>query len=339
MSRSEPWPRAGDASFAWSGERVEVGRSEGNGFMPRLSVDRRAAVIVRAMSVVAACVLGLVACGDGAEAPVDAGADAPGGDAVADADVTQDPIEAEEPAAQPTRANAAPPNLAAAPPPSAPDLETADWVLSPPFYAAGDEPYWRLDILDGWFVFRRAGLPEIEAPLAPPRREGDADLFVSPPLTIQMSKSGCQTANGETSQFTASVLFDDVIFSGCGFAGQSAGSSAEGTAIADSIRAVDSCLERLGDVAVVTGIYERGDRNTALGMRTRDGRLFECVTEGGGSMVAFLDQVEPGAAGPWLTSGMRFLRGGQGADACAEAEAVTGGDDVLGHMLPGSCRF
>ncbi len=184
--------------------------------MSRLSVDRRAAVIVRATSVVAACVLGLAACGDGGEAPVDAADAAPGGDVVADADAAQDPIDVEEPAAQPTRANAAPPNLAAAPPPSAPDLDTADWVLSPPFYAAGDEPYWRLDILDGWFVFRRAGLPEIEAPLAPPRREGDADLFVSPPLTIQVSRSGCQTANGETSQFTASVLFDDVTFSVAG---------------------------------------------------------------------------------------------------------------------------
>ncbi len=307
--------------------------------MPRLSVDRRAAVIVRATSVTAACVLGLAACGDGAETPADPVEAATGGDVRPDEVASEAPLEIDEPDAQPTSANTAPPNLTASQPLVPPDLDTAEWVLSPPFYAAGDEPYWRLDILDGWFVFRRAGLPEIEAPLAPPRREGDADLFVSPPLTIQLSARGCQTANGETSQYTASVLFDDVTFSGCGFSGQSAGSSAEGTAIADSIRAVDSCLERLGDVAVVTGIYERGDRNTALGIRTRDGRLFECGTEGGGSVVAFLDQVEPGAAGPWMTSGMRFLRGGQGATACEEAEAVTASNEVLGHMLPTSCRF
>lgn len=307
--------------------------------MSRLSVDRRAAVIVRATSVIAACVLGLAACGDGAETPADPAETATGGDMVPDEVVSQEPVELVEPAAQPTSATTTPPSLAESQPPVTADLDTADWVLAPPFYAAGDEPYWRLDILDGWFVFRRAGLPEIEAPLAPPRREGEADLFVSPPLTIQLSARGCQTANGETSQYTASVLFDDVTFSGCGFSGQSAGSSAEGTAIADSIRAVDSCLERLGDVAVVTGVYERGDRNTALGMRTRDGRLFECGTEGGGSIVAFLDQVEPGAAGPWMTSGMRFLRGGQGASACDEAEAITAGNQVLGHMLPASCRF
>ena len=307
--------------------------------MSRLSVDRRADVIVRVTSVITACVLGLAACGDGAEAPADPVAVSTSGDESPGEVVVQEPLEVEEPAAQPTRANTAPPNLTASQPPVTPDLDTADWVLSPPFYAAGDEPYWRLDILDGWFVFRRAGLPEIEAPLAPPRREGDADLFVSPPLTIQLSARGCQTANGETSQYTASVLFDDVTFSGCGFSGQSAGSSAEGTAIADSIRAVDSCLERLDDVAVVTGVYERGDRNTALGMRTRDGRLFECGTEGGGAVVVFLDQVEPGAAGPWMTSGMRFLRSGQGANACEEAEAVTAGSATLGHMLPTSCRF
>lgn len=220
------------------------------------------------------------------------------------------------------------------------DLDTSNWVISPPFYAAGDEPYWRLDIQDGWFVFRRAGLPEIESPMVAPVKDGAMDIFESPPLSIHLSPTACTTADGESGRVSASVWFDDVSFEGCAFEGQSAGTSAEATAVADSIRAVDSCLERLGDPAVVTGIYVRGNRQTALGMRTRDGRLFECVTEGGGAAVAFLDPVEPGAAGPWMTSGMRFLRAGQGVSACDTAEVVSSsGGAVLGHMLDKSCRF
>lgn len=228
---------------------------------------------------------------------------------------------------------------AAVSPPTAVDIDSTDWVLPLPFYAAGDEPYWRLDVVDGWFVFRRAGLPEIEAPVEAPARDGETDVFDAAPLSIHVTQRTCRTADGENSRYAATVWFDDVSFDGCGFAGQSAGTSAEATEVADSIRAVDSCLASLGDPALVTGIYERGDRQTALGLRTRDGRLFECVTERGGTAVAFLDQVEPGAAGPWMTSGMRFLRAGLSDTSCEEAEVVTDGGAVLGHLLVKSCRF
>ncbi len=284
-------------------------------------------------------VVWLAACGAAEEIVAEAGLGDPPSEALGAAPPEVADVEAVE--TNPVEAPVEPPRAAVAvtQAPAAAQLDTSNWVIAPPFYAAGDEPYWRLDIQDDWFVFRRAGLPEIEAPVVGPIKDGAVDIFESPPLSIHVSRQACTTADGERGRVTASVWFDDVSFDGCAFEGQSAGSSAEVTAVADSIRAVDSCLAQLGDLALVTGIYMRGDRQTALGLRTRDGRLFECVTEGGGAIVAFLDPVEPGAAGPWMTSGMRFLRAGQGVDACDEAEAVSEAGSVLGHMLTSGCRF
>lgn len=284
---------------------------------------------------------GVSACGGGEGASAD---QTDGELAVEAADLAVDEVSTEEfelaeNEAQPPREAPRAPVASAAAPVSSQELDTSNWVISPPFYAAGDEPYWRLDIQDGWFVFRRAGLPEIESPMVAPSRDGATDVFESPPLSIHLSPRACTTADGESGRVSASVWFDDVSFEGCAFEGQSAGTSAEVTAVVDSIQAVDSCLARLGDPAVVTGIYVRGNRQTALGMRTRDGRLFECVTDSGGFEVEFLDPVEPGAAGPWMTSGMRFLRAGQGVPACDTAEVVSVGNEVLGHMLDKSCRF
>ncbi len=301
-------------------------------------------VTARALAILA--VLGLVACGEG-EPTVEVAEVVEAAGPVAEEIVEANEVVVEEADAPPADDAAPPPAprpaqpvvTAASPPVAADEIDTSDWVISPPFYAAGDEPYWRLDIQDGWFVFRRAGLPEIEAPMVRPTRDGRVDIFESPPLSIHLTEQTCRTADGERSRASAAVWFDDVSFEGCAFEGQSAGTSAEGTAVADSIVAVDACLARLGDPALVTGIYVRGNGQTALGLRMRDGRLFECVTEGGGAQVAFLDPVEPGAAGPWMNSGMRFLRGGQGVAACDEAEPVSSGGELLGHMLAPGCRF
>lgn len=295
--------------------------------------------LVQMVSLATAALI-LAGCGGGSDAPTEIPAES--NEATINVQAEPAPVEEFE---QPEVAIAEPAPLppapvattAAAPAPA--QLDSSDWILPPPFYAAGDEPYWRLDIIDEWFVFSRAGLPAIEAPLTAPARDGEVDIFEAGPLSIHVARKTCRTADGENSRYATTVWFDDVSFEGCGFEGQSAGTSAEATAVVDSIRAVDSCLSGLGDPALVTGIYQRGDRQTALGMRTRDGRLFECVTELGGSAVAFLDQVEPGAAGPWMTSGMRFLRAGQGRAACDDAEVVTNGDAVLGHLLVETCRF
>ncbi len=66
---------------------------------------------------------------------------------------------------------------ATAQPAAADALDTSGWQLAPPFYAGGEEPFWRLDIIDGWFSFKRSGLPEIEAPMVQPTKANGADVF------------------------------------------------------------------------------------------------------------------------------------------------------------------
>ena len=101
---------------------------------------------------------------------------------------------------------------------SAPSM-TAGWVLSPPFYAAGDEPFWKLDIIDGWFVFRRSGLAEIEAPIVQPTQAGGADVFDTPPLKVTIRRRACETEQGGRGDISAQVVFDEVEYDGCAFGG------------------------------------------------------------------------------------------------------------------------
>ena len=222
---------------------------------------------------------------------------------------------------------------------SAAPLDTSNWVLAPPFYAAGDEPFWKLDIVDGWFVFRRSGLAEIEAPLVQPTGAGGIDIFETPPLKVSLKREPCETAQGSQGGVSARVTLDEIEYGGCAFGGASAGASAEATAVIEALAAIDACLAKLDQPALVTAVYPREGERTAVALRAQDGSLHECAVEADGQTIAFLDPIEPRAAGAWM-SRMRFLRTGI-ADAitCAGAEDVRSGDTVVGRLLAKACRI
>jgi uncharacterized membrane protein len=221
-------------------------------------------------------------------------------------------------------------------------LDTSSWVLQPPFYAAGEEPFWRLEIIDGWFSFKRSGLPEIESPLVQPARAGGADVFESPPLKVSLKREACETSGGGRTDVAAAVTFDEIEFMGCAFAvtaTSGVSSSPDAAAIIESVKSIDACLDKLGVPALVTAVYPREPERTAVALRAQDGSIHECAVEADGATIAFLDAIEPRSAGPWM-SRMRFLRAGV-ADStkCADAEEVRSGDTSLGRLLPRSCRF
>lgn len=226
-------------------------------------------------------------------------------------------------------------------------FDPSGWVAQPPFHAAGDEPYWRLDMADGWFVFQRSGLPDIEAPMKEPVSEGGQDSFDTPPLQVVVRREACETAS-LSSQISAMVTFDSIEYAGCVFDGADPGSGqgmsggasgVDAALIAASLPAIDACLARLGETAVVTAIYPRGSDRNAMGLRVRSGALYECAVEQSGE-IAFLDQVERDSAGAWMTSAMRFLREGQlTAETCAGAEEIRAGGVLLGRNLPQTCRY
>jgi uncharacterized membrane protein len=217
-------------------------------------------------------------------------------------------------------------------------LDTSAWLLPPPFYAGGEEPFWRLDIVDGWFSFKRSGLPEIEAPMVQPAREGGADVFDSPPLKLVIKRESCST-EGAQAETSAQISFDGVDYAGCAFGGQSSSASAQAALVVESIGLIDACLGKLDQPALVTAVYPREGGRTGIGLRTKDGILFECAVEPDGREIAYLDPIEPRDAKAWM-SRMRFLRAGvSDATACADAEEVRAGETVLGRLLTPKCKF
>jgi uncharacterized membrane protein len=222
--------------------------------------------------------------------------------------------------------------------PAAGPVDTAGWVLAPPFYAAGDEPFWKLDLIDGWFVFRRSGLAEIEAPIVQPTQAGGADVFDSPPLKVTIRRRACETEQGGRGDISAQVVFDEVEYDGCAFGG-SAGVSAEAGAVLDALASIDACLAKLEQPALVTATYPREEGRSAVALRTKDGSIFECGVESDGKTIAFLDAIEQRAAGSWMNR-MRFLRAGvSDATSCEGAEEVRAGDAAVGRLLTKACRF
>jgi uncharacterized membrane protein len=254
-------------------------------------------------------------------------------------DATTQPAAAAGEQAPPTASATRPASQSsAAAVPAAGPVDTAGWVLSPPFYAAGDEPFWKLDIVDGWFVFRRSGLAEIEAPLVQPAQAGGADVFDTPPLKVTIRRKACETEQGGRGDISAQVVFDEVEYDGCAFGG-SAGVSPEATAVLDALASIDACLAKMEEPALVTATYPREEGRTAVALRTKIGNLFECGVEPDGKTIAYLDPIEQRAAGAWMNR-MRFLRKGiADGTKCEDAEEVRSGDTVIGRLLTKACRF
>lgn len=220
-------------------------------------------------------------------------------------------------------------------------LDTSGWVIQPPFYGVGDEPFWRLDIVDGWFSFKRSAMRAIDEPMVQPTKDGEADVFQSGSLKIVVRRDACMTG-GQPAEIAAEVTYDDIAYVGCIFPAPTASvaTSPEATSVVQGIASVDACLAKLGQSALVTGIAPRQDGATmSVALRARNGTVYECGADVSSGEILYLDPMEVGAQAQWMTR-MRFLRDGvTGTAPCEKGEEVRAGDQVLGRMLADSCRF
>jgi uncharacterized membrane protein len=233
-------------------------------------------------------------------------------------------------------------------PPPAANVDTGSWKLQPPFYAAGDEPAWELKLDDGYFVFSRgAGIPEVDARFVAPTSQGGADVFETGPFKLTIQPGACEV-RGQTGQANVTIVLANITYDGCAFAGS--GGSAVRTAtsdetdlledIPDAIGAIDSCLAKLAEPAVVSGIFPRGDTAVGVALRARNNALYECEASSSHGPAVSVDEVEASSAGPWLRSTARFLRAGQGnAGSCQGTKPVVVGGQTLGVLVPRNCRF
>ncbi len=294
--------------------------------MASLAGQNVARVMTPSRAVLVALLFGLAACGDNAA-------------------TTAENVEAQNSLQQGSRGSAA--TTGASDPAGGPaagmpvgDLDTTTWVLAPPFYAAGDEPFWRMEIVEGWFSFRRSGLRAIDEPLVQPRNEAGADIFETGSLLVTIRREACSTEQGGASEFSASVSFDGQDYDGCASGGQVSIASAEAATVTEQLAPIDTCLAKLGQPALATAVYPRQDgEQIAVGLRAKNGALYECVTQGGGAEVVSLDPIEQGSQPAWMNR-MRFLREGVATTAtCADVEEVRVGEQVVGRLLGKSCKF
>lgn len=231
-------------------------------------------------------------------------------------------------------------------------VDTSAWALKPPFYAAGAEPDWRLDLDDGWFVFRRSGLPDIEAPFVVPKKEPGADAFSTPPLKITIKPGVCEDDSGRKGVADVSVAFDGVDFGGCAYPATPAPASGAKTAAAGDpsawlsnaasyVKGIDACLARLKQPALITAVYPRGEDLTAVALRTRNGSLYECGYPTAGGEVSFVDPVEPGSANEWMSTKSLFLRVDNQAapEGCPDARPIFNGAALIGYSVNKKCKF
>ncbi len=233
------------------------------------------------------------------------------------------------------------------------DIDTSNWQLKPPFYAAGSEPDWRLDLIDNWFVFQRSGLAEIDAPLIQPDQTTSVDVFETSAITVSLSRSMCEGGSyGARAVGTAEIIFDNITYAGCVYAGQSPAISAVATS--DSVWKrdltvrmieIDACLAAVearsqvmpSDV-VITTTYPRAEGVLGVVLRTRQGRLFECGAGSSGKVV-FLDPV--GSAQASEVRGLFYrAENDPPPDACfEEAEELAFDNVTQGYFLPDDCGF
>ena len=234
------------------------------------------------------------------------------------------------------------------------EIDASGWRIKPPFYAAGREPFWRLDVEDGWFVFERLGLPAIEAPIVSPLQEGAGDVFEGDSFTLTLTPGACRSALvGEKTEGAAEVLFEGVLFSGCVYPGASPAADAapvSGGWIEDVqlyIIEIDACLGALSeqrgldaDTALVTSVYPRGGETTGIVVKDANDQLFECGADSLGDL-KFADTLSASAAADWMTGANAFLRTRTEApppENCLEAEAVLVDGVPLGYLISEECQ-
>lgn len=238
------------------------------------------------------------------------------------------------------------------------ELDVSEWGIKPPFYAAGQEPFWRLELNDGWFIFQRLGLPEIEAEVPVPSKVSGADVFALDSMTVSITPGNCENAQvNEQVRGEISVVHEEVTYQGCVYRGatQSVDSDAAQDEAENSnwtkeigIYAIetDYCMQALeaegegaSRKALVTAMQSRSEGLTAFVLETAKRNEYICIAKDTGG-VESIEPLEGSKKKDWMNVSGRFLRveSGPPPRACLKAEAVLVDNQLTGYLLPRNCR-
>lgn len=237
------------------------------------------------------------------------------------------------------------------------ELDSSSWAIKPPFYGAGQEPFWRLELNDGWFIFQRLGLPEIEAMVVAPEKTDEGDVFNLDGVTITMKVGSCSNAQAnEPVRGAITLVHDEVSYQGCVYRGatqsEDPSEAASDTNSSNWTRdigifaiEVDACMRALDKLsanaskkAVVTAM-QRASGQTTFVVETGRRNEFLCLAKDTGGIESF-EALEKKNKQDWMNASGRFMRveSGPPPRACLDAKPVIVDNQLTGYLLPRSCR-
>jgi hypothetical protein len=168
------------------------------------------------------------------------------------------------------------------------------------------------------------------------------------PLTITLQRGACPIPSGEAMEYTASIVFEGVVYSGCARRGIADGGMSAGWAVAieELAPAIEACLARGGEPPIVVTtasmLPSDGENQPTVSVRMRDSNRLrrECVaTPDGGSIVA-VDAVADSDTrlGEDDPSFVPASQGEPRARSCREVSAVsTESGRMLGWLVRRTC--
>jgi uncharacterized membrane protein len=201
------------------------------------------------------------------------------------------------------------------------------------------EPFWTVEVTDGWVTFIRPGLQPIEgSPERTVTSEGASIRFADAELRLE--QRACAGPNGASLPFVARVFYAGEAYQGCARTG-AAGSLAQWTDfIPEMLAAIDACIARANARPVQVTFAYQADEEDGVAVRIRDGEggRYECTARANGSEVTALDAL-PDSDRLEQEGRVMFLRTGQSmpAAACPAAPLMAPTGEVLGQVVPRSC--
>lgn len=234
-------------------------------------------------------------------------------------------------------------------------VSTDDWQIRPPFFGAGEEPGWRLDVVGDWFEFQRLGLSEIESMVVDPERIDGADEFNSDQFKVVVRRGGCaHNTGGQNSVGSMSVVFNDVTYEGCVYNGVSPAAQSQQEQEVDPSDWVEdiqmylveanACLDGLAErenvnteKVLVSSVFPRENNMIGVIIETRKGQVYECGTTRFGD-VEYIDLVERQHVADKIRTKSRFWRqNGPPPRSCLRAKVIESEGQIMGYILPGKC--
>jgi uncharacterized membrane protein len=191
--------------------------------------------------------------------------------------------EAEAPQIQTSAPSVAPTPLEGAP---ADDATRAQYAKG--FNAYGlEEPFWTVEVTEGWATFTRPGLESVEgSPTQTVTTAGASVKFAD--AELRLSAKACTDSTGRSLPFTAQVYYDGGVYSGCAQQGAGVGSGDWTAFVPEMLPAIDACLARTAQKPVQVSFAYQADEEGGVAVRLRDaeGGRYECVAAADGSEVS-----------------------------------------------------